>query len=155
MILVFCKRISILLVCYLITACDTSTEQDYKISDEKIAANFQKSLGYYAEGQFDLAYIELLRNKDSHHAPSLHSMAVLHERGQSVSQDFLNAKLWYEKAATLGYAPSQFALGQLYEDGLGVDRDFKTALSWYQKSALQNNPEAVKAVTRIKKSLDK
>ena len=45
---------------------------------------------------------------------------------------------------------AQVYLGYMYENGLGVQQDYAEAAKWYRKSAEQGNPEAQKALERLK-----
>lgn len=53
--------------------------------------------------------------------------------------DYVNAALWYRRAAEMGHAPSQNDLGWLYQNGWGVGRDLGQAVHWYRQAAAQGN----------------
>ncbi|MBW7840899.1 MAG: sel1 repeat family protein, partial [Chitinophagaceae bacterium] len=53
--------------------------------------------------------------------------------GQGVTQDYKQAKYWYEKAAENGNAMAMKNLGVLYENGRGVTQDYEKAKYWYKK----------------------
>lgn len=63
-------------------------------------------------------------------------------KGNSVTQDYKQAVLWYQKAADQGDAVAQTKLGDCYFEGLGVDEDYKKAFSYYEKAAKQGYAEA-------------
>ena len=52
------------------------------------------------------------------------NLGHFYESGKGVPKDFAKAKLWYEKAATLGLARSWTSIGLLYEYGYGVPVDY-------------------------------
>jgi TPR repeat protein len=50
--------------------------------------------------------------------------------------DYVNAAIWFRRAADLGHAPSRNDLGWLYQNGWGVPRDDAQAMSWYRLAAV-------------------
>ena len=59
-----------------------------------------------------------------------------------IPQDYVQARQWYQKAATQGLAAAQFHLGVLYLTGGGVPQDYVQASKWFEKAAAQGNAEA-------------
>jgi TPR repeat protein len=51
--------------------------------------------------------------------------------------DYVNAAIWYRRAADMGHAAAQNDLGWLYQNGWGVPRDLGQAVYWYRQSANQ------------------
>src|SRR5437016_2610621 len=51
--------------------------------------------------------------------------------------DYVNASVWYRRAAELGHASAQNDLGWLYQNGWGVPRDAGQALYWYRQAAIR------------------
>ena len=66
----------------------------------------------------------------------------MYEWGEGVPKDYVQARLWYEKAAVQGFAPAQTNLGALYNNGRGVPQDYVQARLWYEKAAAQGFPDA-------------
>ncbi len=64
-------------------------------------------------------------------------IGVQYELGAHVTQDPVEAAVWYRKAADRGLARAQHSLGVLYESGTGVPLDPATAAQWYRKAADQ------------------
>ena len=58
---------------------------------------------------------------------------------RSKPPDYVNAALWYRRAAEMGHAAAQNDLGVLYRDGLGVSRNYAEAVAWFRKSAAAGN----------------
>jgi uncharacterized protein len=52
-----------------------------------------------------------------------------------VSQDYVKARQWWEKAAAQGSASAQNDLGLLYANGLGGPQDLGQAHMWYSLAA--------------------
>ena len=64
------------------------------------------------------------------------------EAGREVTQDFIGALKWYERAAKRDHPESQHALGAAYAYGMGVTQDFGKAFRWYKRAADLGHPEA-------------
>jgi len=62
--------------------------------------------------------------------------------GTGVSQDYAEAAMWFEKAASFGLSDAQFALGFLYEHGQGVKQEYKQAAFYYLAAAKQGHATA-------------
>jgi uncharacterized protein len=75
-----------------------------------------------------------------------YNLGVLYRKGRGVTQDDVQARKWYDKAAVQGHAKAQYNLGTLYFNGEGVPKDYKQALRWFRLAADQG--EAV-AQTKI------
>jgi TPR repeat protein len=59
-----------------------------------------------------------------------------------VTQDYAEAKRWYEKAAAAGLGMAMRNLGDMYRDGLGVTKSVADARIWYQKAMAAGNADA-------------
>ena len=70
------------------------------------------------------------------------ALGTLYAKGRGVPQDFVEAAVWYRKAAEQGDEYAQYTLGRLYKKGRGVPQDFAEAATWYRKSAEQGNAQA-------------
>ena len=66
-------------------------------------------------------------------------LGFLYYRGSGVSQDYDQARKWFEKAAEQGDTFAQLGLGTIYSAGLGVDKDDAQAAKWYSIAAEQGN----------------
>lgn len=56
-------------------------------------------------------------------------------KGDGVSQDYWQARLWFLKAAALGNAEAKYHLGTIYRKGFHVLNDYAQAYDWYSQSA--------------------
>jgi localization factor PodJL len=70
-------------------------------------------------------------------------VAARFAEGKGVKQDFVQAAVWYQRAATQGLAAAQYRLAALYERGLGVAADTGRARVWYKRAAEQGNLKAM------------
>lgn len=69
-------------------------------------------------------------------------LGTLYDFGLGIPQDYVQARQWYQKAATQGLAAAQFHLGMLYLTGGGVHQDYVQAAKWFEKAAARGNAEA-------------
>ena len=66
------------------------------------------------------------------------------EYGKCVTQNYVKAKEWYEKAANAGGTGGMSDLGHLYEHGLGLTKpDYEQALVWLSRAVSLNNSLAM------------
>jgi hypothetical protein len=68
-----------------------------------------------------------------------HCLALMHEQGRSVPQDYAEAARLFRLAAEQGSGPAQNSLGFLYSQGRGVPRDDNEALRWFRTAAHQGS----------------
>jgi hypothetical protein len=59
--------------------------------------------------------------------------------GQGISQDYVQAAIWWRKAAEQGYADAQNNLGVLYNSGKGVPQSYAEAYFWQNLAAARAN----------------
>ena len=57
------------------------------------------------------------------------------ELGRGVMRNYVEAAIWYRRAAERGYAPAQNSLAKLYELGWGLPQDLVQAHLWYSLTA--------------------
>jgi TPR repeat protein len=60
-----------------------------------------------------------------------------------VTQDYVKAREWYEKAADKGDEFAMNNIGALYKNGQGVTQDYVKAREWYEKAADKGNAFAM------------
>ena len=65
----------------------------------------------------------------------MNSLGDLYHDGKGITQDYAQARQWYEKAAVGGIAAAMFNLGRAYENGEAVPMDHHRAREWYEKAA--------------------
>ena len=68
-------------------------------------------------------------------ATSMYDLGIAYDYGYGVTQDYAQAREWYEKAAAKDQEHAMINLGQLYENGHGVVQDYTKAREWYEKAA--------------------
>jgi uncharacterized protein len=57
-------------------------------------------------------------------------LGVVYAKGLGIPQDFVQAAIWFQRAANKGNADAQHSLGLMYANGLGVPLDYEVALMW-------------------------
>ena len=76
-------------------------------------------------------------------AEAMFNLGLLYANGQGVTQDYVRAREWYEKAAEKGFPSAMGNLGVLYHNGQGVAQDYARAREWYEKAAEKGFPRAM------------
>jgi TPR repeat protein len=71
------------------------------------------------------------------------NLGLLYRNGRGVTQDYVKAREWYEKAAAKDNATAMFNLGWLYDNGQGVTQDYVKAREWYEKAAAKDKASAM------------
>jgi TPR repeat protein len=72
--------------------------------------------------------------------------------GKFVKNDRAEAAKYFQMSAVQGHIKSQLFLGGLYEKGKGVKKDLAEAAKWYGKAAEQGDAEAIRKLSKLKKS---
>jgi len=84
-------------------------------------------------------------------------LGELYRKGGGVSQDFDEARRWYQLAAAKGDIASQAGLGELYRYGYGVAQSYPHAYMWFSLAAsalTENRPESIAAARAAIKARD-
>lgn len=68
------------------------------------------------------------------HVDAAYNLAMVHQYGDGVPQDFAQAMHWYRFAAERGDRVSQFQLGSMYHRGEGVAADETEAHRWFTRN---------------------
>ena len=100
---------------------------DSKAESKKAPESAKKSLREKAEAGDAVAQFEL---------------ALKHDRGEGVEQDFEEAVRWYEKSAEQGNADAQYNLAVKYAKGEGAEQDQQKAAELYRQAAQQGDADA-------------
>jgi hypothetical protein len=81
-------------------------------------------------------------------------LGTMHELGNEIPRDRLQAIAWYHKAALHGQTAAQFALGDSYEYGYGVVQDYVAAHMWYSLAASAQSEKFSSISRSASESLD-
>lgn len=72
------------------------------------------------------------------------NMGVIYAAGQCVPQDYVQAMMWFRKAADQEDAGAQRNLGIMFANGQGELRDNTLSMRWFRRAANQGDVEARK-----------
>jgi len=75
-------------------------------------------------------------------ANAQYQLGALFYQGKGVQRDFVQAFLWYRRAAQQGHADAQYSLGNMYLMGEGIKQDDYQARQWYEKASEQGHGSA-------------
>ena len=76
-----------------------------------------------------------LRQANEGNAIAQTDIGKMYAEGRGVSQDFDQAKMWFEKAVLQKQPDALYNLGLLYANGDGVEQDWTEAVRWYRPAA--------------------
>lgn len=85
---------------------------------------------------------EMKRMAEAGDAEACLEMGILFENGGEQPPDYLEARLWYQRAAAKGLAEADFRLGKLVSEGLGGSENQEAAFQHYFKAAQAGLPLA-------------
>jgi TPR repeat protein len=109
------------------------------ISGASFAADFEKGVEAYRNGDYATALKEWRPLAEQGNANVQNYLGFMYDKGQGVSQDYKQARYWLRLAAEQGVALAQHNLGVTYHNGEGVLQDYKQAVYWYRLAAEQGN----------------
>lgn len=78
------------------------------------------------------------------YADAEHSVGLMYEGGQGVSQDYNEGKKWHIKAANQGHADAQYSMELSHHNGHGGYQDIHEATYWYELASEQGHVLATK-----------
>ncbi|MFS2025176.1 tetratricopeptide repeat protein [Massilia sp. CT11-137] len=90
----------------------------------------------YKNGDYESALRELMPLADRGDPDAQMLIGYMHEKGQGISANMVEAVNWYRRAASHGNVVAQFNLGNMYEQGIGgLPKDPKEAFHWIELAA--------------------
>ncbi|MEJ2179575.1 MAG: tetratricopeptide repeat protein, partial [Gammaproteobacteria bacterium] len=103
---------------------------------------YNQGLQAYDIGDYQDAYAIWEGLAEEGNAIAQFNIAHMHEVGEGVEKNAVEALKWYQRAAGQGYAEAQNNLGILYSNGIGAPRDQKQSAYWTEMAANQGLPNA-------------
>ena len=94
-------------------------------------AGYDEGMNAYTSGDFDTAAREFKLLAVAGDKESQYMLGLLHEEGQGVVKDDVEAAHWYARSAGQGYVDAYFALGQLFVHRQGERQDRMAAHHWF------------------------
>lgn len=85
-------------------------------------------------------------------ADAQYQLGTSYYAGNDVKQDYLQAALWYRRAAQQGNVDAQYSLGNMYLMGEGVEQNDEQAKEWYAMAAEQGHSSAKHNLANIQKT---
>lgn len=83
-------------------------------------------------------------------ASELRALALRHEHGRGVKQNYAEAYRLYCKAALLGDAEAAYNLGWMYFNGRGRPRKAEVAVGWFMRAAKTGDAYAARMLVRYR-----
>jgi len=83
------------------------------------------------------------------------NLGVIHDTGQGVPEDNIEAAKWYRLAADQGNAEAQYNLGVSYYIGEGVPQDYVHAHAWLGIALSSGNEDALEERLRLEQHNDR
>src|SRR5262245_39856094 len=112
-------------------------------------ADYQAGTEAFERGDYATALPELRPFAEHGDSLAQSMLGWMYEWGEGVPKDYMQARVWYEKAAAQGFAPAQTNLGALYNIGRGVPQDYVQARLWYEKAAAKGFAPAKTRLGRL------
>ncbi len=110
-------------------------------SSPSFANDFQEGLDAIHGTNYEKALEKLIPLAAKGHAASQYNLGVMHEWGNGVPKDNVEAMRWYGLSAERSHKDAQNNLGAMYSKGEGAEQSFVDALKWFVISA-ENGSEA-------------
>jgi TPR repeat protein len=104
-----------------------------------VTTNYKTGSDAYERGNYATALREWRPLAEQGDADAQVGLGWLYTNGQGVTQDYAQARYWYEKAATQGNQQAQVNLGTFYNQGHGVPQDYLKALVLFRLAADKGN----------------
>jgi TPR repeat protein len=98
-------------------------------------ASYESGLQAYERGDYAQALKDWLIEAEKGDERAQHNVAVIYDSGRGIAPNPVEARKWYERAATKGLAASQNNLGMLFSKGRGVEPDQARAIELWTAAA--------------------
>ena len=100
------------------------------VAQTATAGDFRSGLSAYNRGDYITAFRDWYPLAELGDAAGQAGLGFLFHKGLGVTQDDVEAALWFEKAANKGQPEAQLLLGTLYFFGEGVQQSYVMAFAW-------------------------
>lgn len=119
-----------------LAAYDTSARVD-------LANRYIDGIGCERSSESDTSAFEILRSlAESDNRTAINNLAWMYKVGRGCEQDYIKARVLFERSADLGCAAAFYHLGTMYEKELGVNKDLDTARKMYETAAEKGHKKA-------------
>lgn len=121
------------------------------------AADINRGIQAYQRGDLKAAQAEFKPLAENGDPVAQYHLCEIHVQGKGVTQDFVEAVRWCDKAAEAGIPEAQTALAGLKMLGLGTKRDYQNGYFWIIVSAIWSKDDlrtaAMKALTEVSRMI--
>jgi len=106
------------------------------------AGPLQDAIAIFNSGDHETALSLMRSMANEGNVDAQTTLGALYLKGRGVTQDFDEARKWFQLAATQGDADAQNFLGGICSEGIGVAPDYVEGVKWYRLAANQGNAAA-------------
>jgi uncharacterized protein len=125
----------------------------FLISAPVYAGDFQDGLDAIHETNYEKALEKLMPLAKNGHAAAQYNIGVMHEWGNGVPKNNVEALKWYSISANLSHKDAQNNLGAMYSKGEGTEQNFIEALKWFIISAKNGSEGGQKNIRIVEKRM--
>lgn len=123
------------------------------LATPSFANDFEEGLDAIHGTDYDKALEKLTPLASQGHAAAQYNLGVMHEWGNGVPQDDVQAMKWYRLSAEQYHRDAQNNLGAMYSKGEGVEQNFVEALKWFVISANNDSEGGRKNIDIVEKRM--
>src|SRR5438105_13349487 len=103
----------------------------------------------YSKGDYANAFENYTQAAVLGSAVALFQLGAMHERGEGITKDVVEAAKWYDRAAVAGSVSAIKRLANMYYDGEGVPKDFERADALYRRAGQLGDGNALFTLGQI------
>ncbi len=108
-----------------------------------LALGSKNTSGVWLTRAISHGLIQQLESRANNKTPRYQAiLGYMHFRGTGVSKNYVQAALWFRKAANNGSLRAMNALGIMTANGLGFKKNNVKAVVWFKKAAMKGDAEA-------------
>jgi TPR repeat protein len=108
------------------------------------AGDYEKGITAYKRGHYTDAAALLNPLAQAGDPLAQFALAVMHDDGRGMTQNFSRALSWYKKSAHNGLVDAQYMVGRLYGRGRGAAQDPSAAFFWFTIARAGGHPDAAR-----------
>jgi uncharacterized protein len=123
------------------------------LATPSLANDFEEGLNAIHETDYDKALKKLMPLALQGHPAAQYNLGVMHEWGNGMPQDNVEALEWYRLSAEQSHKDAQNNLGAMLSKGEGVEQDFVKALKWFVVAADNGSEGGRKNIDIVEKRM--
>ncbi len=122
-----------------------AADHGYSTAQDQLGTMFANGIGLPQD--YAAAFAWYRKSAELGYARGQEHFGTMYYRGHGVKQDYVEAASWYRKAADQGDPAAEYDLGAMYHYGQGVPQSLTEARGWLRTAAVQDNDDALSAIT--------